>query len=89
MGHQLWARGNPWARPTGKLTAMEILLSDNMELLDGLERGSFRFSPIDNPPIGNNVKAGRAVPLKWSRRNSNGGYVVGPAVVPGAITVAR
>ena len=74
MGHQLWARGNPWARPTGKLTAMGILLSDNItvaindlgrvvywhreELLDGLKRGSFRFSPIDNPPIGNTVKAG-------------------------------
>ena len=55
-------------------TAMGILLSDNItvaindlgrvvywhreELLDGLKRGSFRFSPIDNPPIGNTVKAG-------------------------------
>jgi len=44
----------------------------------GFSFGGF-FSPIDNPPIVNTVKAGRAVPVKWSLRNDNGGYVSDPA----------
>ncbi len=33
------------------------------------------FSPVDNPPVVNTVKAGRAVPIKWSLLDSSGGYV--------------
>ena len=44
----------------------------------GYSFGGF-FSPIDNSPIVNTVKAGRAVPVKWSLRNGNGGYVSDPA----------
>ena len=40
----------------------------------GYSFGGF-FSPVDNPPVVNTVKAGRAVPIKWSLLDSDGGYV--------------
>jgi hypothetical protein len=33
------------------------------------------WSPVDNPPLVNAVKAGRAVPIKWSLMNGEGQYV--------------
>jgi hypothetical protein len=33
------------------------------------------YSPVDNLPVLNTVKAGRVVPIKWSLLDSNGGYV--------------
>ena len=40
----------------------------------GYSFGGF-FAPIDNLPVTNTVKAGRAVPVKWSLVDSNGAYV--------------
>ncbi len=40
----------------------------------GYSFGGF-YSPVDNLPTVNTVKAGRAVPVKWSLLDSNGTYV--------------
>ena len=33
------------------------------------------YSPVDNLPVLNSVKAGRVVPIKWSLLDGNGGYM--------------
>jgi hypothetical protein len=47
---------------------------DACEVSAGYDFAGF-FGPLDNPPVVNTVKAGRAVPVKWSLLDGQGGYV--------------
>ena len=49
-------------------------VGDACEISGGFDFAGF-FAPIDNPPVVNTIKAGRAVPVKWSLLDGHGGYV--------------